>query len=65
MPKYIHIKVNGNNAQSTHTKNAEVTCRVNQELKFLYKKSFGNEQLYASHLKNATDWWLGSDIYKS
>jgi hypothetical protein len=41
MPKYIHIKVNGNNAQSTHTKNAEVKCRINQELKFFYKKNYG------------------------
>jgi hypothetical protein len=41
MPKYTHIKVNGNNSQSTNTKNAEVRCRVNQELTFLYKKNYG------------------------
>jgi uncharacterized surface anchored protein len=41
IPKYIHVKVNGNNAQSTHTKNAEVRCRINQELRFLCKKNYG------------------------
>jgi len=59
MPKYIHIKVNGNNPQSTHIKNAEVTCRINQELVSLQEKLWHSEQLYATHLKNATYWQWG------
>jgi len=38
MLTYIHIKVNGNKAQNTHTKNAAVRYRINQELKFFDKK---------------------------
>jgi hypothetical protein len=41
MSEYIHIKVNGNNAQSSHTKSAALRYGVNQELKFLYKKNYG------------------------
>jgi hypothetical protein len=37
-PKYIHITVNGNNRQSLNTKKAAIIYRINQELKFLYKK---------------------------
>ena len=37
-PKYIHITVNGNNRQRQNTKNAAIIYRINQELKFLYKK---------------------------
>jgi hypothetical protein len=37
-PKYIHITVIGNNRKSFNTKNAAIKYRINQELKYLYKK---------------------------
>jgi len=62
------LKVNGNNAQSTHTKNAEVRCRVNQEFKFLYKKNYGimnNCMQPILKVLRTGNWGLCSDIYKS
>jgi hypothetical protein len=35
IPKYIQIKVNGNNTRIIHTRNAAVQYRTNQELKIL------------------------------
>jgi len=35
IPKYIQIKVNGNNKQIIQTRNAAVQYRTNQELKIL------------------------------
>jgi hypothetical protein len=56
-PRYINIKVNGNNTQSLKTKNVAIRYRINQELKFLYaKKQQLNKQLYRIHLECATYW---------
>jgi hypothetical protein len=56
-PRYISIKVNGNNPQSQKTKNTAIRYRINQELKFLYaKKQRLNEQLYSTHLECAALW---------
>ena len=38
MPKYIFIKINGNNTQSKMTTIAAIKYRFNQEIKFLYRK---------------------------
>ena len=37
-PKYINIKVNGNSSRSQQTKQYAIKHRINQELKFLYKR---------------------------
>jgi hypothetical protein len=37
-PKYIHIKINGNNTQCKKTKIAATKYRLHQEIKFLYRK---------------------------
>jgi hypothetical protein len=56
-PKYISIKVNGNNKQSQKTLLNATRFRINQEIKFLYvKKQKLNEQLYKAHLQCATTW---------
>ena len=56
-PKYISIRVNGNNKQSRKTVQNATCFRINQEIKFLYiKKQKINEQLYNAHLKCAHTW---------
>jgi len=56
-PKYIHIKINGNNTQSKMTTTAATKYRLNQEIKFSYcKKQKQNEQLYRIYLKCANNW---------
>jgi PIN domain nuclease of toxin-antitoxin system len=37
-PKYINIKISGHNRQAQHTKSAATRIRINQEIKFLYRK---------------------------
>jgi hypothetical protein len=55
-PKYIHIKINGNNTQSKKTTTAVTKYRFNQEIKFLYrKKQKLNEQLYRIYLECANN----------
>jgi len=57
MPKYTHIKINGNNTQSKKTTIAATKYRLNQEIKFLYcKKQKLNEQLYRIYLECANNW---------
>ena len=52
-PKYIHIKINGNNMHTKNTKIAGTKYRLNQEIKSLYcKKQKLNEQLYKIHLES-------------
>jgi len=36
-PNYIKITIKGDNRQYYNTKKDAKTCRINQELKFLYK----------------------------
>jgi hypothetical protein len=56
-PRYINIKVNGNNRRSHNTKNAALKYRIDLELKHLYKKNaILNKQLYDTHLKCANYW---------
>jgi hypothetical protein len=56
-PNYIHITVNGNNKKSTNTKNAATEYRLNQELKYSYKKKAAlNQQLYNAHIICANYW---------
>jgi hypothetical protein len=56
-PKYISIRVNGNNKQSLKTVQNAIRFRINQEIKFLcIKKQKLNEQLYNAHLKCANTW---------
>ena len=38
IPTYVNIRVNGNNPRGQRTKNAAIRYRINQELKFQYKK---------------------------
>ena len=37
-PKYINIKINGNNNQTRKNRLAAIKYRINQEIKFLYCK---------------------------
>ena len=56
-PKYIDIKISGNNKRSHTTKQAAVKYRINLELKHLYKrKALLNKQLYETHLECANYW---------
>jgi hypothetical protein len=56
-PNYINIKVSGNNKQGNLTKTAATRYRINQELKFQYrKKQHLNEQLYHIHLQCFKIW---------
>jgi exonuclease VII large subunit len=56
-PKYINISVNGSNQQSKRRKAAAVRHRINQELKFLYrKKQQLNSTLYHLHLECSNYW---------
>jgi hypothetical protein len=56
-PKCIHITVGGSNRQSKNTKHAAIKYRLNQEIRFLYKKKqVLNEQLYRAHLECAKSW---------
>jgi ABC-type phosphate transport system substrate-binding protein len=51
-PKYIHVKINGNNMHSKNNKIAATKYRLNQEIRFLYcKKQKLNEKLYKMHLE--------------
>jgi len=56
-PRYINIKVSGDNKRGQNTKNAAIRHRISQELKFQYaKKQQLNEQLHKTHLEFATQW---------
>jgi hypothetical protein len=51
-PGYINIKINGNTLQDRKTTHNAVKFRINQEIKFLYrKKQYLNQQLYHLHLE--------------
>jgi hypothetical protein len=55
-PKYIAIKVNGQNRQSQNTLKTAIEYKINQEVKYLYfKKQKLNEQLYHLHLKGTSN----------
>ena len=56
-PKYIGIKINGNNKQCHNTTKMAIKYRINQEIKFLYtKKQQLNTQLYRLHKNCANSW---------
>jgi hypothetical protein len=56
-PKYIGIKINGNNERSYITRKAAIKFRIIAELKHLYKKKAHlNKRLYAAHLECANYW---------
>ena len=56
-PKYIGIKINGNNKQCHNTTKMAIKYRINQEIKFLYtKKQQLNTQLYRLHMDCANSW---------
>jgi hypothetical protein len=53
-PKYVQIKATGDNQQSKNTRLAATRYRLNQEIKFLYKKKqVLNERLFKAHLECA------------
>jgi len=53
-PGYIHIKINGRRQQDKKTTNQAIRYRINQEIKFLYrKKQHANQKLYNIHLECA------------
>jgi hypothetical protein len=53
-PKYINITINGRKQQDKRTTAHAVRYRINQEIKFLYKKKQHlNGQLYRCHLQCA------------
>jgi hypothetical protein len=55
--KYIQIKIKGNNKQNQNTKTAAIKFRLNQDIKFLYKKKQTlNNTLYKQHLEGANKW---------
>jgi len=51
-PGYIHIKINGRRQQDKKATNQAIRYRINQEIKFLYrKKQYINQKLYNIHLE--------------
>ena len=53
-PNYINIKINGQKPQHKKTTNNAIKFRINQEIKFLYrKKQHLNQRLYYRHLESA------------
>jgi len=53
-PGCIHIKINGARQQGKKTTNQAIRSRINQEIKFLYrKKQYINQKLYNIHLEGA------------
>ena len=53
-PNYIHIKINGKTARDNKTTQTAIRYRIQQEIKFLYKKKqYLNRQLYQQHLEGA------------
>ena len=53
-PKYINIKINGQKPQYKKTTINDIRYRLNQEIKFLYrKKQHLNQRLYCLHLEGA------------
>jgi hypothetical protein len=56
-PKYIGIKIKGNNPRNQRTIKVATQYRLKQELKFLYvKKQRLSEHLYKLHLECASSW---------
>jgi len=56
-PKYFTIKISDNSRQSINTQKAASHYRINQEIKFLYRrKTRLNEQLYRKHFECAATW---------
>ena len=56
-PRYINVRINGNNIQCRKTKSAAIHFRITQEIKFLYiKKQKLNEKLYKLHLECVSQW---------
>ena len=54
-PKYISIHSKGRSKRDTRTTQQAVKNRINQEIKFLYKrKQHFNQQFYRMHLEGAT-----------
>jgi hypothetical protein len=52
-PNYINTKINGQKQQERRTTAQAIRYRINQEIKFLYrKKQQLNKQLYIEHLKS-------------
>jgi hypothetical protein len=53
-PNYINIRINGQKQQDKRTTTQAIRYRINQDIKFLYrKKQLLNQQLYSIHLKCA------------
>jgi len=53
-PNHINIIINGQKQQDKRTATQAIRYRINQEIKFLYrKKQLLNQQLYIIHLKCA------------
>ena len=53
-PKYISIRSRGQRQQDKKTTAHAIRFRINQEIRFLYKKKQHlNQQLYRTHLQNA------------
>jgi uncharacterized membrane protein YheB (UPF0754 family) len=56
-PKYISIRINGNNRQGNNTLKVATRYRINKEIQFLnIKKPKLNQQLYIKHLECAAQW---------
>jgi hypothetical protein len=56
VPKYAAIKVTGNTTASKNTEQKEQRIRIQNEIKYLYKKKQKINELYLSHLYNANQW---------
>jgi hypothetical protein len=53
-PRYMNIKIKGRKQQDMKTATSAIRFRINQEIKFHYKrKQHFNQQLYQAHLKCA------------
>jgi hypothetical protein len=53
-PKYINIKINGQNWQTQRMKAAATKIRINQEIKFLHPKNFKIFRLVSYHIDGSS-----------
>jgi len=65
-PNYINIKIIGQKPQDKKTTINAIRSRINQEIKFLYrKKQHLNHRLYCLYLEGAHQYSVCGSIYKN
>jgi len=65
-PVYVNFKINGRKQQDRKTTTQAIRYRINQEIKFLYrKKQHSNQQLYNIHLECAQHYDVCGSVFET